>query len=259
MEKDIKSFQAFLKRQNLSKSTIGTYSNLVSYFYEQGYTFNFENCCKWKEEQQRVCKPGTVNVKIHAMNRYCEFMRVRFRLKPVKMQVPQYADNLLTMGMYQRLLNCLWNDGEIKWWVSIKVLACTGVRISEFLQIRLDDIRTGYVDVCGKGNKYRRVWFSASLRSEILSAYKVNGVLLSCSDGVIRKRLHVFAKRYSLPKEPLHPHAFRSLFARSVYEKSKDIKFLQDLLGHADIKTTMRYLRKSSKGISRRVSSIVKW
>lgn len=138
-------------------------------------------------------------------------------------------------------------------------MACTGVRISEALQIRREDLKVGYVDVCGKGSKYRRIWFPSSLRQSVLSTFKEDGLLLPYSDGVIRKRLHVFAKRYGIPAGPMHPHEFRAFYARNVYERCKDLKFLQDLLGHADIKTTVRYLRKTSKGISRRVSRIVTW
>ncbi len=186
-------------------------------------------------------------------------MKIRFRLKPVKIQPQQYVENQLTMSQYIRLLECLFNDENLRWWASIKVLAGTGVRISEFLQIKREDLETGYVDVCGKGNKYRRVWFASSLRKEVLSLYKEPGILLPFSDGVIRKRLHSFAKKYRLKKEVLHPHEFRAFFARNVYEKTKDLRFLQNLLGHADVKTTMRYLRKTSKGISRRISKVVTW
>ena len=60
-------------------------------------------------------------------------------------------------------------------------------------------------------------------------------------------------------KRPMHPHAFRAFFARHVYEKCKDLQFLQKLMGHASVKTTMRYLRKSSTGMRRRISRIVDW
>ena len=257
MEKE--KFKIYLKRKGLSKSTITTYANTIALYERECYKWTFEEACRYKEIQMQTHKPGTVNTRIHALNKYAEFSRVRWRLKPVKVQNQQYVENQLTMKQYQKLLQCLLDDGNLRWWAAIKVLAGTGVRISEFLQIKLEDIKIGYVDVCGKGTKYRRVWFPSKLRQAILSTFKEEGLLLPYSDGVIRKRLHAFAQKYKLPKDPLHPHEFRAFFARNVYEKCKDLKFLQDLLGHADIKTTMRYLRKTSKGVSRRISNIVKW
>ena len=256
---ELQKFSSAMKRRNLSKSTIASYSSSIRRYYERGYKFSFEDYCRYKEYLSSKLKPSSVCLEIHALNMYAEFKRVRFRLKPVKVQMQEYVEAQLTFAQYQKLCDCLYNDGNLRWWASIKVLACTGVRISEFLQIKLEDLKIGYVDVCGKGDKYRRVWFPASLRREVLSVYKEPGVLLPYNDGVVRKRLHAFAKRYNIPKAVLHPHEFRAFYARNVYDKCKDLKFLQNLLGHASINTTMRYLRKTSKGISRRISKIVTW
>ena len=252
-------FRAWMRRKGLSQSTISSYINTLELYKREGFKWTFDDVCKWKELQMQNHKPGTVNIRIHAINKYAEYSKFKWHLKPVKVQNQQYVEHQLSLTQYNKLLSCLYDDGNLRWWAAIKVLACTGVRISEFLQIKLEDLKTGYVDVCGKGTKYRRIWFPVKLRQEVLSVYHEEGYLLPYSDGVIRKRLHSFANKYRIPKEPLHPHEFRAFYARNVYERCKDIKFLQDLLGHADIKTTMRYLRKTSKGISRRISQIVKW
>lgn len=256
---EFEKFKAWLKKKERSTSTINSYICTLKLYEEAGYAWTFQDACLWKERELQRVKPTTVNIRIHALNSYAEFTRVRWRLKPVKIQNQQYVENQLTMSQYNKLLSALLEDGNLRWWAAIKVLAGTGVRISEFLQIKREDLKTGYVDVCGKGTKYRRIWFSSSLRQEVLSTFKEEGYLLPYSDGVIRKRLHAFARKYKIPKEPLHPHEFRAFYARNVYEKCKDLKFLQDLLGHASIQTTMRYLRKTSKGMSRRISKIVTW
>lgn len=259
MEFDGKKFASWLARSGKSASTVQGYVSAMRLYFERGYKPTYEDACRWKEDEQKRVKPASVNLRIHAINAYAQWTKARWRLKPVKVQTPQYVEHQLTMAQYEKLLSCLLADDELRWWAAIKVLAGTGVRISEFLQMKLEDLKIGYVDVCGKGSKYRRIWFPSSLRQSVLSKFKETGPLLPYSPGVIRKKLHAFANKYKLPKEPLHPHEFRSFYARNVYEKSKDLKFLQDLLGHADIKTTVRYLRKTSKGISRRISKIVTW
>ena len=255
---DNMDFEKWLKRKGLSTGTAVSYAMSMEYYFRE-YKWTFADACEWKENEMRRVKPATVNIRIHAINRYAEYTKTRWRLKPIKVQQQQFVESQLTMSQYEKLLGCLLEDGEYRWWAAIKILACTGVRISEFLQIKREDLRVGYVDVCGKGTKFRRIWFGSRLRQEVLSTYKEDGFILPYNQGVIRKRLHAFAKRYGIPKAPLHPHEFRAFYARNVYEKCKDLKFLQDLLGHADIKTTVRYLRKTSKGISRRISKIVTW
>lgn len=251
-------FEKWLKRKGLATGTAMSYAMSMKYYFRE-YKWTFADACEWKENEMRRVKPATVNIRIHAINRYAEYTKTRWRLKPIKVQQQQFVESQLTMSQYEKLLGCLLEDGEYRWWAAIKILACTGVRISEFLQIKREDLRVGYVDVCGKGTKFRRIWFGSRLRQEVLSTYKEDGFILPYNQGVIRKRLHAFAKRYGIPKAPMHPHEFRAFYARNVYERCKDLKFLQDLLGHADIKTTVRYLRKTSKGISRRISKIVTW
>ena len=252
------SFRRWLGKTGKSEATINSYSASLRLFFEK-HTWTWLDACRWKEEEIGHVKPATLNLRIHAINRYAEFVKTKWRLKPVKVQPQQFVEHQLTMIHYNRLLEGLLKDGELRWWAAIKVMACTGVRISEALQIHREDLVVGHVDIIGKGSKVRRIWFSASLRREVLSTFKEEGPLLTYDQGVIRKRLHAFAKRYGIPKGPMHPHEFRAFFARNVYEKCKDLKFLQDLLGHSDIKTTVRYLRKTSKGVSRRISKIVTW
>ena len=237
-----KKYAAWLRRQGRSKSTISSYSNSLRLYFEAGYRWTFEDACLWKESEMQRVKPATVNIRIHALNTYAQFTRVRWRLKPVKVQNQQYVEHQLSMSQYEKLLSCLLADGELRWWAAIKVLACTGVRISEFLQIKREDLKTGYVDVCGKGTKYRRIWFSSSLRQEVLSTYKEEGLLLPYSDGVIRKRLHAFAKKYKLPKEPLHPHEFRAFYARGKFLPSKR-RFCH---GHARLRKIYRRCRQAA-------------
>ena len=54
------------------------------------------------------------------------------------------------------------------------------------------------------------------------------------------KRLCVRAR---VDEKKVYPHNLRHLFARSYYEKEKDIVRLADYLGHSNVETTRRYTR----------------
>ena len=258
MTDDIKKFMKWMKGRNLSGSTIETYAHAVSYYLQQGYRMETASLCEWKEAESRRVSAGTVTLRIHALNKYAEFLHLRFRLKPLKVDIPDYVDDELTNSMYQRLISGLLADGNLEWFCIVKLLACTGMRISEAMQVQDRHVRQGFIDIIGKGSKVRRVWFSSPLRKD-LDGRMEKGLLIRHDPRFIRAYLHRLAERYGIPKKPMHPHAFRAFFARHVYEKCKDLQFLQKLMGHASIKTTMRYLRKSSKGMRRRISQIVTW
>ena len=255
---ELGKFARWMKSKGLSKATIESYSACIDYYHSQGYQMTTASLCQWKEEEIRRVSAGTANLRIHALNKYSEYLRLRFRLKPLKIDVPDYIDDEITVPMYQRLLSCLLSDGDYEWYCIIKLLACTGMRISEAMQVQDKHIRQGYIDIIGKGSKLRRVWFPSSLRKDLESKMPA-GLIINHNQRYVRNRLHQLAVKYHLPKRPMHPHAFRAFFARRVYEKTKDLQLLQKLLGHASIKTTMRYLRKSSKGMRRRISQIVTW
>jgi integrase/recombinase XerC len=56
----------------------------------------------------------------------------------------------------------------------------------------------------------------------------------------IQLRIAYWARRKGLPAH-VHPHLFRHSFATHLLESSKDLRGVQELLGHADISTTQIY------------------
>ena len=84
---EIEKFKKYLKRQGLSNSTVESYCCTLRLFEREGFKWTFEDICKWKEIQMQNHKPGTVNIRIHALNKYAEYSKARWRLKPVKVQM----------------------------------------------------------------------------------------------------------------------------------------------------------------------------
>ena len=163
----------------------------------------------------------------------------------------------------------LWEDGEYNYYFLIRLMAATGVRISELVLFDVEDVKKGYRDIYSKGNKLRRVYIPAVLRKAFEEwpgfSQRPDGILFLNRFGAplsasgIRFQLKVFAARYDIDPDVMYPHSFRHRFAKNFIEVCPDIALLSDLLGHDSIETTRIYLRRSSREQYRIVNQVVNW
>jgi integrase/recombinase XerC len=132
----------------------------------------------------------------------------------------------------------------------------SGLRLDELVGLDLPqlDLADRTVRVLGKGRKTRivpvgrkaeaalRVWL---LERVALAGTDETAVFVGKNGSrlkhrAIQLRIAYWARRKGLPSH-VHPHLFRHSFATHLLESSKDLRGVQELLGHADISTTQIY------------------
>ena len=271
METTIEKYKRSLADQNLSANTIKSYLTAVLLYNNMfGRELNKANVRDYQHYLEQHFSPTTVNVRVIAFNRFLDFAghrRLRLRMPRIKQR--HYLDNVISYADYLRFKSHLEVEKDKKWYFIVWTLAATGVRISELVRFRVEDIFNGQLDLRSKGNKVRRIYIPRKLQLQLVEwlnmQQRMEGTLFLNERGCpisirgISKGLEYRAVRYGIDKHLVHPHAFRHLFAKKFLESKNDLTMLADLLGHESLDTTKIYLRMTSQEQHAIIDSIVEW
>lgn len=263
-------FQKYLVSHNKSPNTICVYRYAVDQFYHLYPQLTPRNLQLYKVYLLEHYRPQTVNLRIRALNCYMEFKQASITpITMIKIQQKTYLDKIISQADYEYLKRSLTENEEYMYYFMVRLIAATGVRVSELVTFRTEDVELGHKDIYSKGNKMRRIYIPRCLMQELqawlTAAHRSTGPLFlnrfnsPISPSGIRAQLKVFAARYGLDPEVMYPHSFRHRFAKNFIEKCGDISLLSDLLGHESIETTRIYLRRSSSEQYRIVNKVVDW
>ncbi|PWZ79940.1 site-specific tyrosine recombinase XerD [Staphylococcus pseudintermedius] len=140
----------------------------------------------------------------------------------------------------------------------LELLYATGIRVSELINIEVEDINLmmGFVKVFGKGSKERIVplgetvidcltHYIQNIRPQLLK-HTVTHVLFLNLHGkpLSRQGVWKMIKQTGVKAgimKRITPHTLRHSFATHLLENGADLRAVQDMLGHSDISTTQLY------------------
>jgi integrase/recombinase XerD len=137
----------------------------------------------------------------------------------------------------------------------LEVLYATGARATEVVTLQRDalDLDVGYARVFGKGRKERIVPLGrpaiAAVRAYLaggrpaLATRRDAGTLLLSRTGrrLQRDRLWTLVRAYAEAagiEKNVHPHTLRHSFATHLLSGGADLRAVQEMLGHANVRTT---------------------
>jgi site-specific recombinase XerD len=136
-----------------------------------------------------------------------------------------------------------------------------GLRVSEVVSLKIGDINSDRMQIFvarAKGKKDRMVTLSSFTLKILRKYYKqykpVHWLFEGQQEGQCyssRSAQEIFKiayKRIGLPGNMTF-HSLRHSFATHLLENGTDIKYIQEILGHNDINTTLRYTHVSKKAI----------
>ncbi len=149
----------------------------------------------------------------------------------------------------------------------IELLYATGIRVSELINIKLNDLdlNNDVLRTFGKGNK-ERVIPLGDYAKEALKTYINNYRIFLAKPGSeylflnnhghkitrqgIFKILNQVAKK-TMMNTPFSPHTLRHSFATHLLNYGADLRSIQELLGHSDISSTQIYTHVSKEKLKK--------
>jgi site-specific recombinase XerD len=202
---------------------------------------------------------------IHVNRAALRFLYVRVlrqRWFDEEIQAPKRHLQLPTVLSAEEITQILDTTRNLKHWTILATLYATGMRSNEFRLLKVEDIDSKRMLVHirnGKGQTPRDVNLSPVLLERLRIYWrwrKPKGWLFPSKqrpdhpmDGKSIRQLCANAGRRAGIQRHVHPHVFRHSFATHMLDQGADLRTIQVLLGHADIRTTARYLRVSTRRI----------
>lgn len=263
-------FHHYLTANNMSENTISAYLYGLKSFFSRYSELNQNTLSLYKIDLMERYQPQTVNMRIRALNCFLKSQNIcDYKIRAVRLQPKSYMDHVISQADYEYLKRRLWEDEQYTFYFIVRLIAATGVRVSELVELDIADVQTGHRDIYSKGNKIRRIYIPSSLRLSCLEWLAAEGrsagpLFISrlgrrISVSGVRTQLKTFAVRYNLDPKVVYPHSFRHRFAKNFIENGGDIAFLSDLLGHDSIETTHIYLRRTSTEQANIFNHVVDW
>jgi site-specific recombinase XerD len=153
--------------------------------------------------------------------------------------------------------------------ILLMMLYATGVRNAELTHLKVSDIDSQRMVVHiqgGKGREDRDVMLSpkllTALRAQWRSYHRKSSTWLFPSRGdrpidmkTVWHACHQAAKRADIQKR-VYPHLLRHCFATHLFDAGTDLRTIQLLLGHKDLKETILYLQLSERRLNATASPL---
>ena len=263
----IKDFSNYILTKNYSDNTHTSYISDLYYFYlfvkKDLRKVNDKDIRSYLEELNKQNeKPTSIRRKISTLKSFYKYLYKNNYIDkkdyPLNKTVyPKVEKRLPKFIYYNDLLEILDESTRDKDGIRdrliIEMLYATGVRVSELVNIKYNDIdfNNRRIRVCGKGNKERIVYYG-EYAEDVLKEYmnthikNDNGYVFINSKGGqlttrgVRYIIDNIMNRLSV-KVHVTPHVLRHTFATDMLNNGCDIKVVQELLGHASLQTTEVY------------------
>ena len=210
---------------------------------------------EWIEEQTaRGCSGRTINgrlVNLVAMLRYFQDMGMSFPKLKLRLIIKCKEQPPRRVYYTREQIEQVLRYADHLEWLLIKLCFDCGLRISELRNLRLMNLNGRMVTFIGKGSKARESYMSKEAQSRLddwIQRNRISDFIWVRTPGK-NEPMSVEDIRYLMRKpfyqagfKNFYPHALRHSFATDIQKHGASLMETKEMLGHARIETTERYV-----------------
>jgi len=263
VEDYLEKVKRFLVLWNYSRKTVDNYLSCLRKFFEYVIDKDLDFSKETLEEYciyllEKDYAPQTVHLYINAISFfYKQILEFKFK---VKFSVPKRSRKLPVVLSREEIRKILLNIVNVKYYLIVALAYGAGLRVSEVLSLKVLDIdlveKVVFVRQ-GKGRKDRITVFPEMLFDK-MSKYLLGRdaeefLFLSNRGGKLttRSAQKIFEnvlRKVGIKKKATF-HSLRHSFATHLLENGVDVRYVQELLGHGNIRTTQLYTKVTDLGL----------
>jgi len=210
---------------------------------------------EWIAEQTaRGCSGRTINsrlVNIVAMLRYFQDMGISFPKLKLRLIIKCKEQPPRRVYYTREQIEQVLRYADHLEWLLIKLCFDCGLRISELRNLRLMNLNGRMVTFIGKGSKARESYMSKEAKTRLddwIQRNRISDFIWVRTSGK-NEPMSVEDIRYLMRKpfyqagfKNFYPHALRHSFATDIQKHGASLMETKEMLGHARIETTERYV-----------------
>ena len=203
---------------------------------------------RYLTEHRTAWQPSTFHRKMTALRGWAKYHGLPEALRDYRAPSPaQIVPHPLPEGI-DGVLKLISIAGDPQREALVALCGLCGLRVGEALSTTVDDFdlsqHTLYVR--GKGSKHRVVPYNTTAWEAfhgaiVLARGRSDKRLVTLPERAARRAITMLGQAAGMSR-PIASHDLRATFATAAYEKTKDVRVVQELLGHASSVTTERYI-----------------
>lgn len=265
MEEYLNKTKKELLLRNYSPKTIKAYLMCIEFYLKYKNT----NLGKLEEEnikdfllllKEKGKSPQTVNLYLNSIKFF--YNQVLKTYQKINLKFAKRNKNLPIVLSREEIRNIIKNIKNNKHRLMISLSYSSGLRVSEVVNLKIKDLNINELTIHikgAKGMKDRITILPESIKNEIknLTAGKDKNdyVFESERSGKLTtataQKVFIKSLQKSKINKPATFHSLRHSFATHLLENGTDVRYVQELLGHSNIRTTQIYTHVMNPAIKK--------